>query len=126
MGEQPKKKILIIDDAEVNQMLLSRMLEQYELVNACTGDQAFESLRANAGSLSLIILDLVLPDMNGLDLLRFIKADEELKDVPVVVMSAQAQMEQASLDMGAVEFWRKPFWNAQEVQKRVAQYLDEG
>ncbi|ORT99987.1 two-component hybrid sensor and regulator [Anaerovibrio sp. JC8] len=124
MGDQSKKRILIIDDAEVNQLLLSRILEAYELLNAYTGEQAFEQLRANGETLDLIILDLVLPDMNGLELLKFMKADDTLKEIPVVVMSAQVQMEQTSLDMGAVEFWKKPFWNAQEVQNRVAKYFE--
>ncbi|WP_407397187.1 PleD family two-component system response regulator [Anaerovibrio sp.] len=123
MGDQSKKKILIIDDAEVNQLLLSRILADYELLNAHNGEQAFECLRENGESLDLIILDLVLPDMSGLELLQFMKGDDQLKEIPVIVMSAQAQMEQTTLEMGAVEFWKKPFWNAQEVQNRVAKVL---
>ena len=123
MSDQSKKKILIIDDAEVNQLLLSRILGDYELLNAYNGGEAFERLQENKGSLDLIILDLVLPDTNGLEVLKFIKDDDELKEIPVIVMSAQVQMEQTSMEMGAVEFWKKPFWNAQEVQNRVAKVL---
>ncbi len=123
MSDQSKKKILIIDDAEVNQLLLSRILGDYELLNAYNGGEAFERLQENKGSLDLIILDLVLPDTNGLEILKFIKGDDELKEIPVIVMSAQVQMEQTSMEMGAVEFWKKPFWNAQEVQSRVAKVL---
>lgn len=123
MSDQSKKKILIIDDAEVNQLLLSRILGDYELLNAYNGGEAFERLQENKGSLDLIILDLVLPDTNGLEVLKFIKGDDELKEIPVIVMSAQVQMEQTSMEMGAVEFWKKPFWNAQEVQNRVAKVL---
>ena len=123
MSDQSKKKILIIDDAEVNQLLLSRILGDYELLNAYNGEEAFERLQENKGSLDLIILDLVLPDTNGLEILKFIKGDDELKEIPVIVMSAQVQMEQTSMEMGAVEFWKKPFWNAQEVQNRVAKVL---
>ncbi len=123
MSDQSKKKILIIDDAEVNQLLLSRILGDYELLNAYNGGEAFERLQENKGSLDLIILDLVLPDTNGLEVLKFIKGDDELKEIPVIVMSAQVQLEQTSMEMGAVEFWKKPFWNAQEVQNRVAKVL---
>ncbi|WP_027396621.1 response regulator [Anaerovibrio lipolyticus] len=123
MSDQSKKKILIIDDAEVNQLLLSRILADYELLNAYNGGQAFELLQENGTGLDLIILDLVLPDMNGLELLRFMKDNDQLKEIPVIVMSAQGQMEQTTLEMGAVEFWKKPFWNAQEVQSRVAKVL---
>lgn len=123
MSDQSKKKILIIDDAEVNQLLLSRILGDYELLNAYNGGEAFERLQENKGGLDLIILDLVLPDTNGLEVLKFIKGDDELKEIPVIVMSAQVQMEQTSMEMGAVEFWKKPFWNAQEVQNRVAKVL---
>ena len=125
MSDQSKKKILIIDDAEVNQLLLSRILGDYELLNAYNGGEAFERLQENKGSLDLIILDLVLPDTNGLEVLKFIKDDDELKEIPVIVMSAQVQMEQTSMEMGAVEFWKKPFWNAQEVQNRVAKVLGQ-
>ena len=125
MSDQSKKKILIIDDAEVNQLLLSRILGDYELLNAYNGGEAFERLQENKGSLDLIILDLVLPDTNGLEILKFIKGDDELKEIPVIVMSAQVQMEQTSMEMGAVEFWKKPFWNAQEVQNRVAKVLGQ-
>jgi len=123
MGDQSKKKILIIDDAEVNQLLLSRILADYELLNAHDGGRAIELLQENGESLDLVILDLVLPDKSRLELLQFMKADEQLKEIPVIVMSAQAQMEQTTMEMGAVEFWKKPFWNAQEVQNRVAKVL---
>ncbi len=72
MGDQAKKKILIVDDAEVNQMLLSRILEAYELVNAYNWDDAVEKLHAHGGSFDLIILDLIFPnpEKTGLDLLE--------------------------------------------------------
>ncbi len=125
MGDQAKKKILIVDDAEVNQMLLSRILEAYELVNAYNWDDAVEKLHAHGGSFDLIILDLIFPDpeKTGLDLLEYIKADDTLKDIPVIVMSAQVHLEKRAMELGAVEFWKKPFWNAQEVQNRVAKVL---
>lgn len=103
--------------------MLSRILADYELLNAYNGGQAFERLQENGAGLDLIILDLVLPDMNGLELLRFMKDNDQLKEIPVIVMSAQGQMEQTTLEMGAVEFWKKPFWNAQEVQSRVAKVI---
>ena len=99
MGDQSKKKILIIDDAEVNQLLLSRILGDYELLNAYNGGEAFEHLQENKGSLDLIILDLVLPDTNGLEVLKFIKGDDELKEIPVIVMAnVRGDMKMVSLE----------------------------
>jgi len=118
-----KKKILVIDDAEVNQMLLTRMLADYEVLTASDDKEGMALLQKNADSLSLIILDLVLPEVNGIELLQQIKSDPATKDIPVIIMSAQVQMEQTTLDMGAVEFWKKPFYNAAEVQKRVAKII---
>ncbi|MBR2142860.1 response regulator [Anaerovibrio sp.] len=118
-----KKKILVIDDAEVNQMLLTRMLADYEVLTASDDKEGMALLQKNADSLSLIILDLVLPEVNGIELLQQIKSDPATKNIPVIIMSAQVQMEQTTLDMGAVEFWRKPFYNAAEVQKRVAKII---
>lgn len=120
-----KKQILIIDDAEVNQILLARMLESYEILNAYDDKQAAELVEKHADTLSLIILDLVLPEANGLDILEQLKGNEATKDIPVIVMSAQVQMEQRVLEMGAVEFWKKPFYNAQEVQARVKKVLGD-
>ncbi|MBE6099681.1 MAG: response regulator [Anaerovibrio sp.] len=119
-----QKKILIIDDADVNQLLLARMLGEYEVINAYDYKQGMERLRDNADAISLIILDLVLPDENGIALLEKIKSNDATKDIPVIVMSAQVQMEQKVLDMGAVEFWKKPFYKATEVQARVANILN--
>jgi len=118
-----KKKILVIDDAEVNQMLLTRMLADYEVLTASDDKEGMALLQENADSLSLIILDLVLPEVSGIELLQQIKSDPATKDIPVIIMSAQVQMEQTTLDMGAVEFWKKPFYNAAEVQKRVAKII---
>ena len=118
-----KKKILVIDDAEVNQMLLTRMLADYEVLTASDDKEGMALLQKNADSLSLIILDLVLPEVNGIELLQQVKSDPATKDIPVIIMSAQVQMEQTTLDMGAVEFWKKPFYNAAEVQKRVAKII---
>ena len=118
-----KKKILVIDDAEVNQMLLTRMLADYEVLTASDDKEGMALLQENTDSLSLIILDLVLPEVSGIELLQQIKSDPATKDIPVIIMSAQVQMEQTTLDMGAVEFWKKPFYNAAEVQKRVAKII---
>lgn len=122
---ETKKKILIIDDAEVNQLLLTKMLEEYDVISACDFKQGMEQLQNNADTLSLIILDLVLPDENGLTLLEKIKSNDATKDIPVIIMSAQVQMEQMVLGMGAVEFWKKPFYKATEVQARVANILNQ-
>ena len=64
-----------------------------------------------------------MPEVSGIELLQQIKSDPATKDIPVIIMSAQVQMEQTTLDMGAVEFWKKPFYNAAEVQKRVAKII---
>ncbi|MCR5177252.1 MAG: response regulator [Anaerovibrio sp.] len=118
-----KKKILIIDDAEVNQMLLSRMLEKYEVLSASNGAQGLELVQANADTLALIILDIVLPETTGVELLEKIKADPATMDIPVIVMSAQHQTEEQVMELGAIDFWRKPFYAAKEIQERVARIV---
>ena len=119
-----KKKILIIDDAEVNQILLSRILIDYELLTASDDKQGMALLQEHKDSLSLIILDLVLPEISGIELLEKFKSDPTTKDIPVIVMSAQVQMEQTTREMGAVDFWKKPFYAVDEVQRRVAKVIN--
>ncbi len=88
--------ILVVEDDEINGIIIERMLRsaQYQTVRASSGAAALGVLRSRA-DIDLIVADVVMPEMSGLDLLRVIKDSISLKDVPVIFCSA-------SMDVGKV------------------------
>ena len=105
-----KRQILIVDDEAINREMLGATLEErYDLIYAATGAEALETVRQNVDSLSLVLLDLLLPDMHGLDILRTLKSDVQLARIPVIVMTSDKEAEVESLTIGAIDFIPKPY-----------------
>jgi signal transduction histidine kinase/DNA-binding response OmpR family regulator len=103
--------ILIVDDNEANRDLLSRRLTRdgYRVSMAIGGQAALDAL-ADA-DFDLVLLDLMMPDINGLDVLQRMKADVRLRTVPVIMITASAEMDSAihSIEAGAEDYLPKPF-----------------
>jgi signal transduction histidine kinase/DNA-binding response OmpR family regulator len=103
--------ILIVDDNETNRDLLSRRLTRdgYRVSMAIGGQAALDAL-ADA-DFDLVLLDLMMPDINGLDLLKRMKADVRLRMVPVIMITASAEMDSAihCIEAGAEDYLPKPF-----------------
>jgi len=105
-----RRLILVVDDEEINRSLMGAILENdYEVIYACDGDQAMELIHANRDMLSLVLLDLMMPVMPGMEVLRLMKADSKLQHIPVIVLTADQNAEIDSLAMGAVDFIPKPY-----------------
>lgn len=105
-----KRKILVVEDERVNQEVLGAILsDTYEVIRAETGEEMLVRLSENQGTLSLILLDLNLPDAYGLDLLRQIKADPAAAGIPVIVLTSDRDAEIESLGAGAIDFIPKPY-----------------
>jgi DNA-binding response OmpR family regulator len=106
MGE----RILIVDDDPLLCNLLRMALGRagYEPVEAYAGDAALSYLAGN--TVDLILLDVMMADVNGFDVLRKIKADPKLSDIPVIFLTARvdAISQKTGLDIGAVEYLTKP------------------
>ena len=120
-----KRRILVIEDEPVNQELLKFMLaETYEVVLAGTGAEALAAVREQFDTLSLILLDLNLPDMHGLDVLRQLKADTSYARLPVIVMTADREAEVESLTIGAIDFIPKPYPQPRVVLARVLRTIE--
>lgn len=116
--------ILIIDDQPSTLQALAKTLHgHYTLLVASNGTEALEIARARLPD--LILLDVMLPDISGLDVCRTIKADPELRDIPVIFVTArdEAEDEAAGLDIGAIDYICKPF-NPPIVQARVRNHLE--
>ncbi len=119
------RRILIVEDEIINQELLKLMLaDTYEVVVAGTGTEALEEIRNHHDILSLILLDLNLPDMHGLEVLRRIKAESCSARLPVIVMTAEKEAEVESLSLGAIDFIPKPYPQQKVVLARVLRTIE--
>ena len=106
-----KKKILLIEDNETGGLLISSLFEEREEIElhiVTNGKKALEFVYKN--TLSLILMDIMLPDINGLEILRQLKEDEKTKDIPVIMVSAFDKKEfiAAAKETGAIDFITKP------------------
>jgi CheY-like chemotaxis protein len=106
------KRVLVVDDDRVIQQLLevNLELEGYEVVaTASDGKEALDKIAELRPD--LVILDIMMPKMDGLEVCRHLKADPELADIPIVLLSARAQdMDvREGLDIGADAYLTKPF-----------------
>lgn len=120
-----KRQILIVEDEPINREMLGMMLsETYEIVYAATGAEALAAVHDNAETLSLLLLDLNLPDMHGLDLLRQLKADAVLARLPVIVMTGELDSEVECLTLGAIDFIPKPYPQPKIVLARILRTIE--
>ncbi|MDO4483826.1 MAG: response regulator [Clostridia bacterium] len=106
-----KQTILIVDDVEINRDILSAILEEdYDILTACNGAEAFDIVRANGRGIAAILLDIVMPVMDGYAFLRLLSHEENLPQIPVLVISAEDTVaEKKVFAMGVVDFIHKPF-----------------
>jgi len=120
-----KRRILIVEDEVINREILRMMLEDsYELIFAETGTEAIRAVSDHSETLSLILLDLNLPDMHGLDVLRQLKAEQKSARIPVIVMTAEKDAEVESLTVGAIDFIPKPYPQPKVVLARVLRTIE--
>jgi diguanylate cyclase (GGDEF)-like protein len=123
MEKQKKEKILIVDDQPSNLMILAEMLKtKYTVMLAQNGRQALQIARQQLPD--LILLDIVMPDIDGYKVLYEIKNDDALRSIPVMFISALSndEDEEKGLVMGAVDYITKPF-SAAIVLARVNNHM---
>ena len=120
-----QKKILVVEDNEINRMILREILSpQYKVLEAGNGAEALSVLREYGEMVSLILLDIVMPVMDGYTFLSHIKADSSFSSIPVIVttQSDSESDEVAALSHGAADFVAKPY-RAQVILHRVASII---
>ncbi len=104
-------RILVVDDNRINRMQLQRALEQqgHTVALAENGRQALEMARA--GSYDLMLLDIIMPELDGYQVLEQLKQDQQLREIPVIVISALDEMESVikCIALGAEDYLPKPF-----------------
>ncbi len=106
-----KKNILLIEDDKDISELISYNLkkENFNVITAYDGEEALNLIKDNV--IDLIILDLMLPGINGTDLLKYIKRDEKTKNIPVIIETAKGEENDIvlGLELGADDYVTKPF-----------------
>ena len=121
----PRKRILVVEDNELNRAMLCEILmEKYGVLEAHNGQEALEVLRQGRDSISLILLDLMMPIMDGYTFLDRLREDAELSLIPVIVMTqgSSEEDEVAALAHGATDFVPKPY-RPQVILHRVASLI---
>lgn len=118
---EDKPDILIVEDNEMNRLLLSRILESaYTVHTAENGRQALEEIERLGTRLSIVLLDIVMPVMNGFDVLRAMNAGNITDDIPVIMISSNddAETVRKAFSLGVSDFIGKPY-DAGAVKQRV-------
>ena len=120
-----KRKILIVEDELINREILEFLVQDsYDVVSADTGARALELLEAQYAALSVVLLDLHLPDMKGVDILRRMKADSRTARLPVIVLTADQEAEVECLSLGAADFIPKPYPKQEVVLARILRTIE--
>ncbi len=100
------------------------MSSEYEVLYTENGPQALEMIKENERQLSLILLDLLMPEMDGYELLEIIKADSALRRIPVIVLTSETSAEVKSLQLGASGFITKPYDMPEVILARVRRSIE--
>ncbi len=120
-----RKTLLIADDIESNREILGELLsDDYDILYAADGEETLEQLHSHSDEISLLILDLYMPKLTGRDVLRAMKADAELMEIPVIVLTVDLDAELDCLRMGALDFIPKPYPDIEIVKARIAKCIE--
>ena len=120
-----RRSILIVDDDYIAREILGKMLkDQYEINYAENGMIALDIIRRDKLKLSLVILDLHMPQMDGYSLLKLLRSDHELRRIPVIVLTSEKSAEAESLRIGAADFIAKPFDAPEVICARVGHSIE--
>jgi len=123
-AQHPEQRLLIVDDNAMNRDMLARRLERegYHITTASGGIQALELV--NNEHFDMVLLDILMPDMDGYEVLEELKKNEASRDIPVIMLTAVNEVESVKhcIDLGAEDYLIKPF-NAVLLKSRIAATL---
>jgi len=120
-----KRLVLIAEDEEINRDLLGEILkEDYEVLFAKDGLEAHKLIQENQNRLSIVLLDLFMPGMSGLELLQTLKDDYALQLIPVIVLTSDQDSEIKSLTLGAADFILKPYPVPEVIKARINRSIE--
>lgn len=110
--EKSKKKILVVDDSELNRAILADMLkDDYEILEARDGVEAVATVQQHDNEIALMLLDIVMPKMDGFEVLKVMNKGGWIDHIPVIMISAEASSQYISkaYDMGVTDYIVRPF-----------------
>lgn len=120
-----KRLILIADDEMINREILAAILkEEYDLIFASDGIETIEKMSEYKDTLSLVLLDVLMPKKTGIEVLKDVRANSDLSRIPVIVLTSEAATEVESLQLGAIDFIPKPYPTPEVIQARVLKTIE--
>lgn len=124
MNQNSKKIILVVDDTPDNLSLMSELLKDEYTIRLANGGERALKLAHHEQSPDLILLDIMMPEMDGYEVCRRLKSDPETKDIPVIFLTAKSEVddEKLGLELGAVDYITKPI-SPPIVQARIRNHL---
>ena len=120
-----KRRVLIVDDELINREQLGAMLSlSFEIDSASNGQEAMMKLTQPDADYSLILLDLLMPEMDGFEVIERCQSDEALKRIPIIVMTSEKTTEVRSIRMGAADFITKPYDTPEVILARCERIVE--
>ncbi|MBQ9461332.1 MAG: EAL domain-containing protein [Clostridia bacterium] len=119
-NENRKRHVLVVDDEIINRMILGNILQsEFDVFYASDGEEAWAFIQREYDHLSIILLDLLMPKIDGFELLKRLNGSKKYKSIPVIVLTSEKDAEIKSLQMGAVDFIPKPYEMPEVICARV-------
>ena len=124
-SEKAREQILIVDDMPANIKILGQLLRSQYDIRIATGGEKALAIAASEDPPDLVLLDIMMPDMDGYEVCRRLKKDPRSKDIPVIFITAKGEVEDETkgLEIGAVDYIVKPF-SPPIVEARVKTHLE--
>ena len=119
---QNKPRILIVDDSEFNRAILKEILEEtYEIIEADGGNEALHKIDEYGMEISLVLLDIIMPEKDGFEVLKYMEEERLISDIPVIIISSEdsANYIRRAYEMGVSDYINRPF-DANIVYQRVS------
>lgn len=119
---QNKPRILIVDYSEFNRAILKEILEEtYEIIEADGGNEALHKIDEYGMKISLVLLDIIMPEKDGFDVLKYMEEERLISDIPVIIISSEdsANYIRRAYEMGVSDYINRPF-DANIVYQRVS------
>ena len=122
---QSPRLVLVVDDQEINRDTLGAILEdEYQIIYAENGKEALQLIEEKVDDLSIVLLDLMMPEMNGFEVLQRMQKDEQMVHIPVIVLTSEKNAELEALQLGAADFITKPFDMHEVILARVGRIIE--
>lgn len=119
---QNKPRILIVDDSEFNRAILKEILEEtYEIIEADGGNESLHKIDEYGMKISLVLLDIIMPEKDGFEVLKYMEEERLISDIPVIIISSEdsANYIRRAYEMGVSDYINRPF-DANIVYQRVS------